>query len=131
MLYLASLWFFGIPFLYGIKTISSHNLLSFFWWYIDFLSAAFFFFTLCFTYWSNFTGYFISNQISSCFCSFWTTRLETVFAAYIPVFVAVSINFLPYLPPNFLANDEKLYPLTYVLNFGSVKYLIFIISSQC
>ena len=32
---------------------------------------------------------------------FRTTLLEAVFAASIPVFVAVSINFLPYLSPTF------------------------------
>ena len=60
---------------------------------------------------------------SAVFC---TTLLEVVFAASIRVFVAVSINFLPYLSPSFLVNDKKLYPFTYFLNFGSVEYLIFI-----
>ena len=32
---------------------------------------------------------------------FCTTLLEAVFAASIPVFVALAINFLPYLSPNF------------------------------
>ena len=108
-----------------------NNLLSFFWWYVDFLSFVFFFFTLCFTYWSNFIGCFISNQIS---CRFWIflnySLKSSFFAASIPVFVAVSINVLPYLPPNFLTNDEKPYLLTYFLNFGSVEYLIFIIYAQ-
>ena len=44
---------------------------------------------------------------------FQTTLFEAVFAASIPVFVAVSINFLLYLSPNFLANDKKPYPLTF------------------
>ena len=38
---------------------------------------------------------------------FLTTPFETVFAASIPVFVAVFINFLPYLSPNFLGNEKK------------------------
>ena len=38
------------------------------------------------------------------------------------VFVAVSINFLPYLSPNF-----QTFPSTYFLYFGSVEYLMFII----
>ena len=49
-----------------------------------------------------------------------TTLFETVFAAFVPVFVPVLIYFLPYLSPNFIANDKKLYPLTYFLYFGSV-----------
>ena len=61
---------------------------------------------------------------------FQTTLFEAVFAASILVSVAVSINFLHYLSPNFLTNDKKLYPLTYFLYFGSVKYLIFIMSTQ-
>ena len=56
-----------------------------------------------------------------------STRLEAVFAASILVFVVVSFNFLPYLSPNFLANHNKLYPLTYFLYFGSVEYLIFLL----
>ena len=48
-----------------------------------------------------------SPVASAVFC---TTLLEAVFAASIPVFVAVSINFLPYLSPNFLAKDKKPYP---------------------
>ena len=39
----------------------------------------------------------------SVFC---TTLLEAIFAASIPVFVAVSINLLPYLPSQFLKNDK-------------------------
>ena len=57
---------------------------------------------------------------------FYTTLLEAAFAVSIPVFVAVSINFLLYLSPNFLAKGKKPYPLTYFLNFGSVEYLVFI-----
>ena len=57
---------------------------------------------------------------------FLTTHLEAAFAASIPVFIAVSINFLPYLSSNFIANDKKPYPLTYFLYFGSVEYLIFL-----
>ena len=41
------------------------------------------------------------------FSVFLTTLLEPVFAASIPVFVAISIIFLPYLSPNFLANDKN------------------------
>ena len=44
------------------------------------------------------------------------TLLDAVFAASTPVFVAVSINFLPYLSPTFLANDKKPYPSTYFLS---------------
>ena len=55
---------------------------------------------------------------------------EAVFAASIPVFVAVSIHFLPYLSPHFLANNKNPCPLTNFLYFGSAEYLIFIISSQ-
>ena len=60
----------------------------------------------CYTYWSYFIRYFISNQISCSFCC-WTTLLEAVFAAFIPVFVVLSIKFLQYLSPNFLVNDKK------------------------
>ena len=61
---------------------------------------------------------------------FQTTRLEVVFAASIPVFLAVSINFLPYLLPNFFAYDKKPYSRMYFLNLGSVEYLTFIMSNQ-
>ena len=43
---------------------------------------------------------------------FCTNLLEAVFVASIPVFVAVSINFLPCLSPNFLAIDKKPYPFS-------------------
>ena len=39
-----------------------------------------------------------SPVASAIFC---TTLLEAIFAASIPVLVAVFINFLPYLSPNF------------------------------
>ena len=68
-----------------------------------------------------------SPLASAVFC---TTLLEAVFAASIPIFVAVSIHFLPYLSPNLLAKDKKPYALTYFLNFGSVEYLIYIIFIQ-
>ena len=61
---------------------------------------------------------------------FWTTLFEAVFAASIPVFVAVSINFLQYLSPYFLATYKKPYPLTYFLNLGSVEYVVFIMFTQ-
>ena len=64
---------------------------------------------------------------------FWTTLLKAVFAASISIYVAMSMNFLLYLSPNFLGNDQmtkNLYPLTYFLYFGSVEYLIFIIFTQ-
>ena len=51
---------------------------------------------------------------------FWTTRLEAVFVASTPVFVAVSIFPLPYLSAYFIPNDERAHPLTSFLNFGSV-----------
>ena len=41
------------------------------------------------------------------FAGFWTTLLEAVFAASIPVFVAVSINLLPYFSPDIFAYDTK------------------------
>ena len=41
------------------------------------------------------------------FAVFHTALLEAIFAASIPVFVAVSINFLPYLSPSFLANENE------------------------
>ena len=66
-----------------------------------------------------------SPVASTVFC---TTLLESVFAASIPVFVAVSINLLPCLSLNFLANYKKPDPFTYFLNFGSVVYRIFIMS---
>ena len=68
-----------------------------------------------------------SPVASAVFC---TTLLEAVFAASIPVFVAVSINLLPYLSLNFLANDRKSYPCTYFLNFGSGDYRICIMFIQ-
>ena len=64
-----------------------------------------------------------SPVVSAVFC---TTLLEAVFAASVPVFVAVSISFLLYLSLNFLAKVKNPYPFTYFLNFGSVDYLIFI-----
>ena len=60
----------------------------------------------------------------------WSTLLEAVFAGSIPVFVAVSLSYLQYLSPNFLANDKKPYPLQYFLNFGSVECLVFIMATQ-
>ena len=68
-----------------------------------------------------------SPVASAVFCA---NLLEAVFAASIPVSVAVYVNFLPYLSPNFLGKDKKPYPLTYFLNFGSVEYLIFIMFIQ-
>ena len=106
-----------------------NNLFSFFWWNINFFCFFWFFLFFSFTYWSNFISYFISYQIiksSVASAVFWTTLLDAIFAASMPVFVAVSINFLPYLLPNLLANDKKPQPLTYFLNLGSVEYLIFI-----
>ena len=64
---------------------------------------------------------------SAVFC---TTHLEAVFAASIPAFVVVSINFLPYLSANVLAKDKNPYPLTCFLNFGSLEYLVFIMFIQ-
>ena len=45
-----------------------------------------------------------SPVASAVFC---TTLSEAVFTASIRVFVAVSTNFLPYLSPDFLAQDKK------------------------
>ena len=61
------------------------------------------------------------------FIVFWITLLKAVFAASIHVFVAVSINFLPYSSPIFLANYKKSYTSTYFLFFGSVEYCIYIL----
>ena len=61
---------------------------------------------------------------------FWTTCLGAVFAACITVFVAVPISFLPYLLPNFQANEKRSYTLIYFLNFDPVEYLTFILSTQ-
>ena len=47
----------------------------------------------------------IKSPVAS--AGFYTTLLEAIFAASIPVLVAVSINILPYLLPKFLANDKK------------------------
>ena len=63
-----------------------NHLLPFFWWIVNFLYFLCFISFFWFTSWSNFISYFISNQISSSFCSFWTTVLEAVF-------VSVSINY--------------------------------------
>ena len=49
---------------------------------------------------------------------FLTTHLEAVFATCISVFVTVSINFVPYISPNFPANDKKPYPSNYFLYCG-------------
>ena len=106
------------------------NFPSIFWCYVILLLFIFFFFTLCFAYGSNFISYFVSNQIYCSFCSFFNYSFRSSFAASIPVFVAISINFLPYLSPNVISNDKKPYPLTYFLNSGSVEYLVFIKSSQ-
>ena len=57
---------------------------------------------------------------------FLTTLLQAVFAASYPIFVAICINSLPYLSPNFLPNDKESYPATYSLYFDSAEYLIFI-----
>ena len=57
---------------------------------------------------------------------FWTTLLGAVFAASIPAFIVVSINFLPYLSQHFLANNKKPYPSTNFLFLGAVEYLIYI-----
>ena len=56
-----------------------NNLLSFFWWYVAFLS--FISFALCFTYWSNFIGYFIFNQIFCCFYSFLNYSFRSSFCS--------------------------------------------------
>ena len=74
---------------------------------------------------NNLICYFISDQIFCSFCSFLTTRLEAVFAESVTVFVGITISFLEYFSPDFLANDKKPYPLTYFLSFGSVEYLVF------
>ena len=66
----------------------------------------------------------IKSPVAS--AAFWTTLLEAVFAASIPVFVAVSTNFLPYLSLNFFAYDKNPWPLTYFLYFDSVEYFLFI-----
>ena len=58
----------------------------------------------------------------------------SIFLPYllVPTFVAVFINFLPYLSPYFLANDKKPYPFTYLLYVGSSEYFIFLLTcSNC
>ena len=64
-----------------------NNLLSFFWWYINFLSFIFFFFALCFSSWTNFTSYFISNQISCSFYSFFELFVQNQFLQYLFLFL--------------------------------------------
>ena len=103
------LWIIGVFY----KVFVQNNLRSsiicclFFWRNINFFCFVCLFFWL--TYWSNFISYFIPNQISCSFCSFLNNSFCSSFAASIPVFVAVSINFLQYLCPNFLAKDKKPY----------------------
>ena len=98
MFYQASLNLFGIQYLYGVKTILSKKyLLSFFWWYVNFLT--FVFFSLLFALPTEIILLAILFPIKSPVASvvFLTTLLEVVFAASIPAFVEVSNNFLPYL----------------------------------
>ena len=75
-----------------------------FWWDIDFwgLIALLFWLFFRFTGWSNFISRLISYQTTSSLCNFCSTLLDPVFAASIPVFVSVSINFLSNLLPKFL-----------------------------
>ena len=66
----------------------------------------------------------IKSPVAS--AGYWTTLFKaSIFDASIPVFVAVSINFLPYSSADYLENNKKSNPLTYFLNFGYVEYLIF------
>ena len=61
----------------------------------------------------------INSPVAS--AALWTTFFETVFRASIPVLVAVSNNFFPYLFDIFLANDRNLYPLIYFFALGSIE----------
>ena len=108
-----------------------NNFLYFFWCYISSLSFILFFFYSLFVLPSEVILSAILFPIKSTVASavFWTSCLEPVLAVSIPVYFAVSINFLPHLLPNFLENDKQLYPLTYCLYLSSVEYLIFIMST--
>ena len=103
-------------------------LVSLFWWNIVFFYLFCFIIYFWFTSWINFISYFISNQPSSGF--YITALFGAGFAGSILVFVAESINFLPYLSSNVLTKNKKPYPLTLFLCFGFVEYLIFIMSTQ-
>ena len=134
-LYQKNLHFFEISFLYNGVLCSKwfkliNNLLSFFWWNVNFFCSFCFFLFLWFAYWSNVISYFISNQISCSFCSFVNYLFTNSFCSIYFCCGAVSINFLPSLTPSSLANDKKPYPLKYFLNFGSAEYLTFIMSAQ-
>ena len=59
---------------------------------------------------------------------FRTTFLEAVFAELFPVFVAVFISFLPYLYPNFLANDKK--PFLY-FGLSDISYILSCSNYDC
>ena len=50
-------------------------------------------------------SYLIKSPVAS--VVFWSTLLEADFATYVPTYVAVSINLLPYLSLNLFANDKK------------------------
>ena len=63
-----------------------------------------------------------SPVASAVFC---TTLLEAVFPASIPVFVAVSIIFLPYLSQDFVAIEKKPYlqRIFYILALLNISFL--------
>ena len=112
-----------------------NNLQPFFWWYVDFLPFVFFFYTLCFAYWSNFISYFVSNQISSCFCSSLNCSFGSSFCS---IFSCYCCN-IHYFFTIFITTKsswkwqkkkkKKTYPLTHLLYLGSVEYLIFTMST--
>ena len=98
-------------------------LLSFCWWNVNLFYVLCFFF-ICLMKWFS-SSIFFSNQICSHFCRFLNYSIRSSFCWIYFCFCCSMHQFLPHLPPNFLANDKKLYHLTYFLNFGSVEYLIF------
>ena len=73
---------------------------------------------LCF---HSFTSDFISYKFIFASRALWNTFLEAVFRAYIPVLVAVSNNYFPYLSDIFLADYKIPYPLTYFLVLASIE----------
>ena len=101
--------------------------MSFFWWYVIsclsfcWSSLVFFFVLPAEAIWSAIL-FPVKSPVAS--DVYWTTLLDVVFAASIPGFVAVFINFLPYLLPNLFANDKNPYRSTCFLSFGSIEYLL-------
>ena len=63
---------------------------------------------------------------------FWITLFEAVFIASVVDYLAIWRSFWPYLLlnflPMFLAKYKNPYTFTYILSFGSIEYLIFIMA---